>query len=74
MEQASEDDAVGIVERGLADLALQDQQLVPQRQYFDVLLPVTHRHQAQERNGRRRGEVGQAQQHDTPSCRPAEYR
>ncbi|MGW6137323.1 hypothetical protein [Streptomyces sp. NPDC055140] len=49
VEQASEDDAVGIVERGLADLALQDEQLVPQRQYFDVLLPVTHRHQARAR-------------------------
>jgi hypothetical protein len=42
-EQAGEDGAVGVGERGLADLALQDQQLVPQRQDFHVLVPVAHR-------------------------------
>jgi hypothetical protein len=43
MEQAGEDGAVGVGERGLADLALQDQQLVPQRQDFHVLVAVAHR-------------------------------
>jgi hypothetical protein len=43
MEQAGEDGAVGVGERGLADLALQDQQLVPQRQDFHVFVPVAHR-------------------------------
>ncbi|WP_258382468.1 hypothetical protein [Streptomyces sp. NTH33] len=66
MEQAGEDCAVGVGERGPADLALQDQQLVAQRQDLHVLLPVAHRQQAQEREGVRHGEIGQAQQHDRP--------
>ncbi|MCX4641552.1 MULTISPECIES: hypothetical protein [unclassified Streptomyces] len=69
VEQAGEDDAVGVVERGLADLALQDQQLVPQRQDLDLLAPVTHRQQAQEREDVGGSAVGQAQQHDSSSCR-----
>ncbi|MER6566839.1 hypothetical protein ABT288_11720 [Streptomyces sp. NPDC001093] len=64
VEQAGEDGAVGVLEPGLADLALQDQQLVPQRQYLDVLLRAAHRQQAQERNGVGRNKIGQAQQHD----------
>jgi len=66
VEQADEDRAVGVGEGGLADLALQDQELVPQREDFDVLLSVAHRQQAQEREGVGRGEVGQTQQHDRP--------
>jgi hypothetical protein len=37
VEQAGEDRGVGVREGGLADLALQDQQLVPQRKDLDVL-------------------------------------
>ncbi|MFD8929604.1 hypothetical protein [Streptomyces mirabilis] len=64
VEQAGEDSAVGVFEPGLADLALQDQQLVPQRQYLDVLPPVAHRQQTQESDGVDRSKIGQAQQHD----------
>ncbi|MFD4761843.1 hypothetical protein ACFWOJ_24125 [Streptomyces sp. NPDC058439] len=64
VEQADEDRAVGVAEPGLADLALQDQQLVPQRADLDVFVPIAHRQQAQEREGVGHGEVGQAQQHD----------
>jgi hypothetical protein len=64
MEQAGEDGAVGIGERGLANLALQDQQLVPQREDLYVFVPLAHRKQPQEREGVGYGEVRQAQQHD----------
>ncbi|MGW9030008.1 hypothetical protein ACWGQ5_39095 [Streptomyces sp. NPDC055722] len=68
-EQVGEDSMVGIGKPGLADLALQDKQLVPQRQDVDVFVSVTHRQQAQERKGVGRGEIGQAQQYDRSSCR-----
>jgi hypothetical protein len=42
-------------------LALQDKELVPQRQYLDVLVAVAHRQQAHERQGVGRSEIGQAQ-------------
>ena len=64
VKQTGKDDAVGIGERGLADLALQHQQLMPQRQDLEVFVPVAHRQQAQECEGVGRSEVGQAQQHD----------
>ncbi|MFD0031469.1 hypothetical protein ACWGDS_43115 [Streptomyces sp. NPDC055059] len=64
VEQAGEDSAVGVGERGLADLALQDQQLVTQCEDLDVFVSVTHRQQAQEREGVGSGEVGEAQQHE----------
>jgi hypothetical protein len=64
VEQAGEQRAVGVGEHGLADLALQDPQLVPQRQDLDVLFPIAHRQQPQKRDGVGHGEVGQAQQHD----------
>jgi hypothetical protein len=64
VEQAGEDSAVGIGERGLADLALQYEQLVPQGKALDVLVPVAHRQEAQQSEGVGGGEVGQAQQHD----------
>ncbi|WP_406359317.1 hypothetical protein OHB56_00530 [Streptomyces sp. NBC_01635] len=64
VEQAGEDGAIGVGEGGLANLALQDQQLVSERKDFDVLVAVAHRQQAQECQGVGRGEVGQAQQHD----------
>jgi hypothetical protein len=51
VEQTGEDSTVGVGERGLANLALQDQQFVPQSQDLDVPISVTHRQQAQERDG-----------------------
>jgi hypothetical protein len=64
VEQDGEDGAVGVLEPGLAYLALRDQQLVPQRRYLDVLLPVAHRQQTRESDGVGRGKIGQTQQHD----------
>ncbi|WP_369395490.1 hypothetical protein AB5J72_37685 [Streptomyces sp. CG1] len=64
VEQAGEDGAVGGGERGFADLTLQDQQLVAQRQDLDVLVVLAHRQKAQECQGVGRGEIGQAQQHE----------
>jgi hypothetical protein len=64
VEQAGEDGAVGVGEGGFADLAFQDQWLVPERQDLDVLLAVAHRQEAQERQGVGRSEVGEAQQHE----------
>jgi hypothetical protein len=64
VEQPSEHHAIGLGERGLADLALQDDELVAQRQDLDVLLLIAHGQQAHERERVRQGEVGQAQQHD----------
>ncbi|MFD3558283.1 hypothetical protein ACFWVU_01235 [Streptomyces sp. NPDC058686] len=42
VEQAGEDSAVGVGERGLGDLALQDEQLVPQGEGLDVFIVVAH--------------------------------
>lgn len=56
--------AVGVGKRGPADVALQDQQLVPQRKDLDVFVPFAHRQQSKEREGVGHGEVGQAQQRD----------
>ena len=64
MEQTGKHDAVGVGEGGLADLALQDQQLVPQGKDLDVFVPVAHRQQAKESESVGCGEGGQAQQHD----------
>ncbi|WP_329182688.1 hypothetical protein [Streptomyces sp. NBC_01477] len=64
MEQAGEGRPVGAGEGGLADLALQDEELVPQGKDLDVLVAVAHRQETREREGVGRGEVGQAQQHD----------
>jgi hypothetical protein len=64
VEQSREHHAIGLGERGLADLALQDDELVPQRQDLDVLLLIAHGQEAHERERIRQGEVGQAQQHD----------
>jgi hypothetical protein len=61
VEQPGEHHAIGGGERGLADSALQDEELVPQRQDLDVLVTVAHRQQAQKREGVRHSEVGQAQ-------------
>ncbi|WUH96084.1 hypothetical protein OG900_06475 [Streptomyces sp. NBC_00433] len=69
MERAGEDRTVGVGEGGLADLTLQDQQLVPERNDLDVLVVVAHRQQAQKSEGVGRGEVGKAQQNDGSSCR-----
>jgi hypothetical protein len=61
VEQSGEHHAIGGGERGLAGPALQDEELVPQRQDLDVLVTVAHWQQAQEREGVRRSEVGQTQ-------------
>lgn len=42
VKQASEHGAVGIDEDGPGDLALQYQQLMPEREDLDVLLSVAH--------------------------------
>ncbi|MEU8727020.1 MULTISPECIES: hypothetical protein [Streptomyces] len=42
VEQAGEDGTVAVGEGGLADLALQDQQLMPEDQDLDVLVSVAH--------------------------------
>ncbi|MGW3045578.1 hypothetical protein ACWC9T_37425 [Kitasatospora sp. NPDC001159] len=64
VKQPREDRAVRVGEGGLADLALQDEELVPERKDLDVFLTIAHRQQAQERQRVDCGEVGQAQQHD----------
>ncbi|CDR17572.1 predicted protein [Streptomyces iranensis] len=43
VEQAGEDGTVAVGEARLADLTLQDQQLVPEDEDLDVLLFVAHR-------------------------------
>jgi len=48
VEQAGEDCSVSVGERGLADLALKDEQLVTEGKDLDVFVPVTHRQQAQQ--------------------------
>ena len=64
VEQAGKNRAVGLGEGGSADMALQNHELVSEREDLDVLVAVAHRQQAQEGEGVGRGEVGQAQQHD----------
>ncbi|MEV5538993.1 hypothetical protein AB0L13_19220 [Saccharopolyspora shandongensis] len=64
VEQAGEDCAVGVGEGGLADLALKNEQLVPQDKDLDVFVSVARRQQAQQCEGIGCGEVDQAQQHD----------
>jgi hypothetical protein len=64
VEHAGENRAVGAGEHGFADLALQDQQLMAQRQNLNFLRMMSHQQQAQEREGVRDREVGQTQQHD----------
>ncbi|MDX3233174.1 hypothetical protein PV419_48040 [Streptomyces sp. ME19-01-6] len=46
VEQSGEDGAVAVGEGRLADLTLQDQQLVPEYEDLDVLFPVAHRQEA----------------------------
>ncbi|KAK1186535.1 hypothetical protein B7755_000825 [Streptomyces sp. NBS 14/10] len=46
VQKAGEDGTVCVGEGRLADLALQDQQLVPEHQDLDVLLFVAHRQEA----------------------------
>ncbi|GAA2463938.1 hypothetical protein [Streptomyces macrosporus] len=45
VERAGEDSTVGVGERGLGDLALQNERLVPQGADLHVLLAVAHRHE-----------------------------
>ncbi|GAA3650959.1 hypothetical protein GCM10022420_028240 [Streptomyces iranensis] len=46
VEQAGEDGTVAVGEGRLADLTLQDQQLVPEYEDLDVLLSVAYRQEA----------------------------
>ncbi|MGW4045170.1 hypothetical protein [Streptomyces sp. NPDC004721] len=65
VEQPGEGAGLGIGEGGLANLALQYKQLVPQDEDLVVFVAVAHRQQAQERQGVGRSEVGQAQQRES---------
>jgi hypothetical protein len=51
-----------------ADLPLQDQELVAQRENLRVLVPAAHRQQPQQREHVRHTKVGQSQQHDPSPC------
>jgi hypothetical protein len=64
VEQAGEHQAIRVGERGCADLALQDEELVAQGEDLDVLVTVAHGQEPQKREGVRHSEIGQAQQHD----------
>jgi hypothetical protein len=65
VKEAGEYGTVGGGKGGLADLALQNQQLMTEREDLDVLLESAHRQQAQDRQDVGRSEVGQTQQHDS---------
>ncbi|MFD5125321.1 hypothetical protein [Streptomyces sp. NPDC058385] len=65
MKEAGEHGVVGGGEGGLADLALQDQQLMAECEGLEVLLVSAHRQQAQDRQDVGRSEVGQTQQRDS---------
>lgn len=66
VEQAGKDRAVGAGEHRPADLALQNEQQVPQRKDLNAFIATARRQQAQERQSTGRGEEGQAQQDDRP--------
>jgi hypothetical protein len=51
-----------------AELPLQDQKLVAQREDLRFLVPAAHRQQPQQREHIRYTEVGQSQQHGPSSC------
>jgi hypothetical protein len=50
-------------------LSLQDGDLMPERQDLHVLVPVPHRQQPQRGERVRDSQIGQAQQHESSSCR-----
>ena len=66
LEQGGEQSAVRAGERWpvIAELALQDGELVSQGEDLGVLVPVAHRQPPQQGEGVGRGQVGQSQQHD----------
>jgi hypothetical protein len=51
-----------------AELPLQDQELVAQREDLRVLVPAAHRQQPQQREHVRHTKVGQSQQHGPSPC------
>jgi hypothetical protein len=63
VEERGQESAIRRGDTWPVDLPLQDGQLVPQRQYLDVLVNVAHRQQPYEGEHARHGEVGQSQQH-----------
>ncbi|MGI5490319.1 hypothetical protein [Microtetraspora malaysiensis] len=69
VEQPSEEEPVIRRERGLGHLPLRRHQLMPEHQNFYVFVVIAPGQQAQEREGGRQHEVGQAQHHDRSSCR-----
>ncbi|WP_165824567.1 hypothetical protein [Micromonospora globispora] len=69
VQEGGEVRPVGRGEAGLVDLALQDGELVAQRQDLDVFVRVARGQQAYEGEDARERQVGQSQQHDRPSWR-----
>jgi hypothetical protein len=67
--QVCEECPVGSGEAGFVNLALQDDELVAQRQDLDVLVDVAHRQQPYDGEQARECQVGQSQQHDASSWR-----
>lgn len=64
-EESGQERAVGLLKAGAlaAELALQDGELVPQREDLDVLVVVAHRDQPQGAEGVGDGDAGQAYEH-----------
>jgi hypothetical protein len=75
VQQGGEERPVGRGEAGFVGLALQDGELVAQRQNLEVFVRVAHGQQPYEGEDARERQVGQSQQHDRPSwrTRPATY-
>jgi hypothetical protein len=53
---------------GLAQLPLQDRDLVTQRHDLHVFVPVTHQEQPQKRERARHTQIGKSKQHSRSSC------
>jgi hypothetical protein len=64
VQQPGEHHAIRVGERGFADLALQDEELVAQGEDLDVLVTLAHGQEPQKRERVRHSKIGQAQQHD----------
>jgi hypothetical protein len=70
MQERGQERAVGVGEPRPVDLALEDGELVAQREDLDVLLGAADRQQSDHGEHARHGEVGQSQQHGRPVCPP----
>ncbi len=71
VDQRRQDRPVGQGEPHLlpTQLTFQHGDMMPQRQDFDVLVPIAHRKKTQHRERVRHRQVRQSQQHSRPSCR-----